>query len=301
MKFTFDFTLDHLKSIINNTDLDVWYDELLDILPKYNINTPERVAGFLAQTGHESGDFKRLEENLNYSESALNRVFSRYFKEVDAAEYAYQPEKIANYVYMDEYRSSRSKLGNIYPGDGWKFRGRGLKQLTGRSNYTRFADSVDMTPEEAADYLETKHGAVHSACWFWDKANCNSYADNLDILGMTKVINGGTIGLNDREERFKYALSLFKANKKTDNGPNYLKKKPKSDFQISRMKTLRLGSKGDEVKLLQHMLKEVFMFKVEIDGVFGKGTERALKLWQGENSLAPDGVAGPITLRKMYR
>lgn len=211
MSFKFDFTADHLSTLLGgNSDAPEWYAAMSEILPKYGIDTPERVAGFVAQCAHESANFKRLEENLNYSEQALLSVFGRYFGEApkrSAAEYARKPEMIANYVYQDEFRSS--KMGNVNEGDGWLFRGRGLKQLTGRDNYTRFGKTVGMTAEEAAEYVATKQGALESACWFWDHANCNQFADDRDIVGMSKKINGGTIGLEDRQRRWDEALALF--------------------------------------------------------------------------------------------
>ena len=160
MSFEFDFTKEHLGEIIS-ADPDDWYDALCELLPKYGITTERRVAHFLSQCAHESAGFKRLEENLNYSAKALRAVFGRYFGDApkaDADEYARNPEMIANRVYNDEYR--KYKMGNTEEGDGWRFRGRGLKQLTGRDNYTRFGASVDMTAEEAADYVATPAGAI---------------------------------------------------------------------------------------------------------------------------------------------
>lgn len=297
--FQFHFTVDHLRVLINhNPEADEWYEELCKVLPKYDITTPERVAGFIAQCAHESRDFKSLEENLNYSESALNRVFKRYFGpgKRNAAEYARNPEKIANYVYMDEYRTKKGALGNIYPGDGWKFRGKGIKQLTGRNNVENFAKSVDMTADQASEYLETKKGAVESACWFWDKANCNSYADRQDIVGMSKAINGGTIGLSDRKARWKEALRVLGSGSQPVSSSPIKEAKPgfSKPTRVSQLKTLRIGSRGDQVKMLQEELG------ISADGVFGPGTQRALKEWQRKNRLAADGIAGPKTLRKLY-
>ncbi len=144
-------TVDQLRAMIpTNKEVEEWCEELNKALPKYDITTDERIAGFVSQCAHESMDFTAMSENLNYREETLNKVFPRYFGpgKRNAAEYAKNPEKIANYVYMDEFRSS--KLGNTQPGDGWRFRGRGLKQLTGRDNYTRFAKDYGMTAEEAA-------------------------------------------------------------------------------------------------------------------------------------------------------
>ena len=127
MSFDFDFTKEHLQEIIS-VDADDWYDALCELLPKYGITSERRVAHFLSQCAHESGGFRIMEENLNYSEKALNAVFGRYFgapPKRNAAEYARKPEKIANYVYMDEFRSKGGQMGNVEEGDGWRFRGRG--------------------------------------------------------------------------------------------------------------------------------------------------------------------------------
>lgn len=282
--FTFDFTVDQVVDLLDgNRDAEMWYDAMCEILPVWDITTPERVAGFIAQCAHESGGFKRLEENLNYSADSLRRVFGRYFgpgKE-DADEYHRKPEKIANYVYMDEYRSARGALGNIYEGDGWKFRGRGLKQLTGRNNYAAFGATVDMTADEAAEYVATKKGAIDSACWFWDTNNLNNYADDKDIVGMTKRINGGTIGLDDRRRRWNHALSLFTG----ESEPEAVEETPTRELRF-----IKKGSRGPLVREVQEALG------IGADGIFGPGTERAVKSWQEENGLVADGIVGPKTL-----
>lgn len=297
MGFQFDFTRDMLRALINNnSESDAWYDELVEVLPKYDITTVERVAGFIAQCAHESGDFKSLEENLNYSEKALNSVFGRYFGpgKRNAAEYARNPEKIANYVYMDEFRSKAGQMGNTQPGDGWRFRGRGLKQLTGRNNYTAFAKSVGMTAEEASEYLETKKGAVESACWFWNTSKLNTIADKCDIVAMTKKINGGTIGLDDRKQRFEKALAVLGGKKSVSASTPTNTTSNAKPAKVNRLSTLRVGSKGPEVVELQKALG------ITADGSFGPGTASALKKWQQSNRMAADGIAGPKTLRKLY-
>jgi len=280
MSFKFDFTAFQLKILLGgNPDSNEWFEAMSKILPKYDIVTKERVAGFVAQCAHESANFKRLEENLNYSEEALLAVFGRYFGDPpkrNAAEYARNPEMIANYVYQDEFRSS--KMGNVNEGDGWLFRGRGLKQLTGRDNYARFGKTVDMSAEEAVKYVATKQGALESACWFWDTANCNKFADYKDIEGMSKRINGGTIGLEDRKRRWEQALALF-------NGES-----PEKVYE-----TVRAGSQGDTVRLVQVALG------LSADGIFGRGTESALKSWQSANDLVDDGIAGPKTIAKLLK
>ena len=287
---SFPLTKDMLRAMLNgNSESDKWYDALVEILPKYDITTPNRIAGFVAQCAHESADFKRLEENLNYSEKALKAVFGRYFgtggTKRDAAEYARNPEMIANYVYQDEYRTKRGAMGNVNDGDGWLFRGRGLKQLTGRNNYTAFGKTVGMSAEEAVDYVATEQGAVESACWFWDTAKLNKIADSGDIVKMTKKINGGTIGLEDRTQRWEEALALL--------GGEVTAPAPKASGSVDTNQVLRVGSRGDAVKAMQEAMG------ISADGIFGPGTKRAVKKWQAANGLVADGIAGPSTLGKL--
>ena len=203
---SFTFTKEQLSSVIgNNPDLDGWYEALSSVLPEYEIDSPQRVSAFIAQCTHESGGFKRLKENLNYKAESLVRVFPKYFPSLDLAkQYAHDQEKIANRVY-----GGRMGNGDESSGDGFRYCGRGLIQLTGRNNYTKFAESIGMTVEEVPSLLETFEGAVKSACWFWKTNNLNQYADAGDILTMTKRINGGTIGLEDRIKHYNHALEVF--------------------------------------------------------------------------------------------
>ena len=258
-------------------------------MPKYGITTERRVAHFLSQCAHESNNFKSLEENLNYSAKSLKAVFGRYFGPApkrDADEYHRKPEMIANYVYMDEFR--KYKMGNVNEGDGWLFRGRGLKQLTGRHNYTKFGESVDMTAEEAAAYVATEKGAVESACWFWDTNNLNDIADGDDVKRMTKKINGGSIGLDDRKKRYANAMEVLGMSAEDLGGED-------DDIQdiLDDVGVLRKGSKGPGVAIMQEALG------IGADGDFGPGTERALKKWQADNGLTADGIAGPATFAKL--
>ena len=208
MSFTFDFKKEQLKEMIpKNPYVDQWFHALSEILPEYDINTPQRVAAFLAQCAHESGGFIFLKENLNYKAASLRKVFPKYFPDdAIAAQYANKPEKIANRVY-----ANRMGNGDEASGDGWKYCGRGLIQLTGKDNYTFFAASIDVDIAEATEYLETFEGAVQSACFFWDQNNLNQWADKGDILTLTKRINGGTIGLDDRIKHYNHALHIFGA------------------------------------------------------------------------------------------
>lgn len=187
-----------IKILPLNKNVLNWYDSLVKILPDYEIDTAKRVAAFLAQTAHESQDYTRLIENLNYSAKRLMEVWPKRFPNLGIAnQYAKNPEKLGSFVYAN-------RMGNGAPetGDGYRYRGRGLIQLTGKSNYMKFAGSIGIAPEESADYLETFDGAVHSACWFWQANNLNIDADKVDIRTQTIKINGGTNGLDDRINRY---------------------------------------------------------------------------------------------------
>ena len=201
-----EITKKQLSEIIpGNQYVDHWLSALNEILPEYEINTPKRVAAFLAQCAHESGGFKFLKENLNYKAESLVKVFPKYFKTLDEAnKYAKQPQKIANKIY-----ANRMGNGDEASGDGYSYCGRGLIQLTGKNNYTIFAESLEMDVKDVPEYLETFEGAVQSACFFWETNNLNVLADKGDILNMTKKINGGTIGLEDRIKHYNHALHVF--------------------------------------------------------------------------------------------
>lgn len=208
MSFTFDFKKEHLQSLIgNNSYLDYWYNALCEILPVYEINTPERVAAWLAQCAHESGYFKFLKENLNYRAESLLKTFPKYFTTLEEAkQYEKQPEKIANRVY-----ANRMGNGDESTGDGFRYLGRGLIQLTGKNNYTIFAASINTPLDQIPEYLQTFEGAVQSACWFWEQNSLNKFADNRDIVTMSKRINGGTIGMEDRLMKYEKCLKMFGA------------------------------------------------------------------------------------------
>ena len=197
--------------VVNNPYIDYWHNALSLCLPDYDINTPNRVAAFIAQCSHESGGFKFLKENLNYRAASLRRVFPRYFPDDNTANYyASLPNKqeaIANRVY-----ANRMGNGDEASGDGWRFCGRGLIQLTGRSNYSNFAISIATPVEEIPTYLETFEGAVQSACWFWESNRLNQWADNGDIKELTRRINGGYIGLDDRIKHYNHALHVLGIN-----------------------------------------------------------------------------------------
>jgi putative chitinase len=193
------------QMIPGNPYVAQWHHALEQLLPDYEINTPQRIAAFIAQCAHESANFRILKENLNYKAESLMKVFPKYFKDLDTAKaYAHNQEKIANRVY-----GGRMGNGPEESGDGFKYCGRGLIQLTGKDNYTAFADSLEMSVDDVPAYLATFEGAAQSACWFWETNNLNQWADKGDILTLTKRINGGTIGLEDRIKHYNHALHVL--------------------------------------------------------------------------------------------
>ena len=181
-----------------------WAIPLHFVCDKYEINTPDRVAGFLAQVGHESGGLRFTVENLNYRADALTRVWPSRFPPGIAESYAMQPERIANRAYAD-----RMGNGNEASGDGWKYRGRGLIQLTGADNYADFSLSADNEALSDPDSVAEPELAALSAGWFWSRNGLNALADAKDIVGMTRRINGGTNGLDDRQMRYSRLISVL--------------------------------------------------------------------------------------------
>ncbi len=191
---------------VSTEDAEQYLGDLEQLLPKYGIAESKlRLAHFFSQVLHESGCMRFDMENLNYSAKALRAVFGKYFKTADQADkYARQPEKIANRVY-----ANRMGNGSESSGEGWKYRGRGLIQLTGKNNYQAFAkwmddDSIIDNPD-----LVASEYAVHSAVFFWDRNNLNSIADQDDVRKLTKRINGGDNGLAHRRELLNKANGLL--------------------------------------------------------------------------------------------
>lgn len=212
-----NITTEQFKSLFPRaTEPEAWAAALSAIMPRYGINTSLRIAAFLAQCGHESAGFTRLAENLNYSAQALADTWpNRYainpkakMKEPNKLALRLQrnPEAIGNNVYAD-----RMGNGPEESGDGWRYRGRGLIQLTGKDNYAAFARAVGAALEDVCANLETKTWAVESACWYWSTRGLNALADARDIIAITKRINGGTNGIDDRQARYAQALTTFTA------------------------------------------------------------------------------------------
>jgi putative chitinase len=182
-----------------------WLEPLNETFEKYDISTPKRQACFIGQCMHESGGFKFLKENLNYSASALMRTWPSRFPDMETAEkYERNPEKIANKVYG-------GRMGNTEEGDGAKYIGRGLIQLTGKENYANCGLGLGVDLLGNPDWLSNPKYAVMSAGWFWNKKNLNQYADSnpMDIETMTKRINGGSIGIADRTAKINKVFDIL--------------------------------------------------------------------------------------------
>ena len=181
--------------------------QIPEVAEKFGVNTPMRLAHFLAQTGHESGGFRITTENLNYSAKGLCGIFKKYFTELSAKEFERKPEKIANIVY-----ANRMGNGNQASGEGYKFRGRGFIQLTGKTNYQAFDKTVEDNIETNPDLVATKYPLL-SAAWFWSKNKLNETSDggatDEIVTKVTKKVNGGTIGLQDRIKHFKEYYQLL--------------------------------------------------------------------------------------------
>lgn len=202
-------TPSHLVAIMRCQDATarLWADPLNNACDRFQINTPLRIAAFLAQVGHESGRLSRVVENLNYSAEGLQKTWPSMFDAKLAAEYARKPERIANAVY-------NARMGNTGPGDGWKYRGRGLIQVTGANNYTACGKALQLDLNTHPELLERPQHAAMSAAWFWDSMNLNALADAGDIQNIGSLINTGRRGRvpNGAEERkalYQVALKVL--------------------------------------------------------------------------------------------
>ena len=179
------------------------YKKYKTLFEKYKVNTILRIVHFMAQIEHES-HLKPISENLNYSKEGLLKIFPKYFNNETSSIYSRKPEKIANKVY-----ANRMGNGDEKSGDGWKYRGRGFIQLTGKDNYKNLSKDAEIDFIKNPDLLLEEANAIIAALWFWNKNNINRFADKDDIEGVTKVINGGYNGLEDRKKLLaKYKKGL---------------------------------------------------------------------------------------------
>lgn len=248
-----------------------------EILPRFGIDSPARFAMFIAQVAHETGGFRILEENLNYSAERLLAVWPKRFPSTRVARvYAHNPEKLGNYVY------ARKSLGNLSPGDGWCYRGRGGIQITGRACYAEIAATLGRS-----DLVEKPDAVAHdpalwweTACAFWQSRKLNRWADARDIRKCTLRINGGLNGFADRQRWYAAAWEIWGEGEAL------------ADVYDP---TLELGDCGPRVEALQRRLAELRYPVGAIDGHFGKLTQAALLAFQKENDLTVDGIVGPRT------
>jgi putative chitinase len=208
---------------VKRATAEKWVDAVAAACQEFHINTPQRIAGFLSQCAHESGGFERLQENLNYSADGMAGIWPRRFAVLGpdkkpvkkdgknqpnkfALALHRKPEMIANVVY-----SGRMGNGPTESGEGWLYRGRGLKQLTGKDNHRACSAGLGVDLVSNPDLLLEPVYAARSAAWFWATNKCNVFADAGDIEGLTKKINGGLIGIDDRKKRYASAVSSLSA------------------------------------------------------------------------------------------
>lgn len=192
------------KVFPNNKNTQTLADILNKYMPKYNINTKDRIDGFLAECGHESNGFTVFVENLNYSADGLVKIFPKYFDAITAKRYARQPEKIANKVY-----ANRLGNGSEISGDGWLYRGRGCIQITGKSQYQAYSIAIGKTLSETVAFISTIEGAIASGLWWWFHNGLNDIADKKDIVAMTKRVNGGLNGIVERQELYSLCVKVI--------------------------------------------------------------------------------------------
>ena len=198
--------LQHACPTTSHQTLSMFVDPLNTVAQHYDIlANNKREAAFIAQLAHESSFFTAVQENLNYKATGLLKTFKKYFATLDIAnQYAHQPEKIANRVY-----ANRMGNGDEDSGDGWKFHGRGLIQITGHDNYAKYATDTGKILDDVPAYMQTAAGATSSAGWFWDVNKLNAYCDNDNFVGLTKRINGGTFGIDDRKKLYLLLLGAL--------------------------------------------------------------------------------------------
>lgn len=285
-----NLTVQQLSRILpKNKEVAAWHKALVAILPQFQINTVERVAAFLAQCAHESSDFTVLEENLNYSAKRLTQVWPKRFPPSIANQVAGNPRRIAEIAYGN-------RMGNNQPNDGYLFRGQGIIQLTGRDNFTRWGQSLNLTAEQAVERIKTKQGAVEAAAWFWKTNNLNRWVDTKDFDGLSDSINigkkttkiGDAHGYADRLDRYRDYVAILSGRAAAPPTPTPKPvvaptpvTPPKAPVVGAR--PLRKGARGKIVEQVQTALG------IDADGAFGPKTEEAVTAWQQSQGLDATG------------
>jgi len=297
-----------LKKVINrNPDYEEWARLLTESLSANDITDHDEVLAFIAQCAHESNQFRALEENLNYSKTALKRVFKKYFSADEYEEFARNPERIANRVYAN-------RLGNgpESSGDGWKFRGHGVIQLTGRSNITKFGKSVGKSPDETLAFLETKEGALAGAVWFWKENKLSRYVDNFESL--TRKINGGLNGYDDRLSYLKKAQDAFPStfwmeieepeDPKDVMVSRIIKDEETKTYRVTIFDAkpkIRLFHKGENVSIFKRILR-FLGFDIDTDNdLYDKKTFNAVRDIQKKDNKLMTGIMDENTWSTVKR
>jgi putative chitinase len=203
--FECDFSEEKLISLLPNAkNHKKWFNELKTLLPQFEINTTKRLAAFISQTSYESIGYTVFKENLNYNANTLLTIWNNKFTPESAQAYSRKQEAIANRVY-----ANRMGNGNEESGDGWKYRGRGLIQITGKDAYNKFASYIGMDLDDTIDYLETTHGVIHVSCWLWKNMNLNDFVDANDMVSLIQRLTHGLIDVDKRIEEYNKMINII--------------------------------------------------------------------------------------------
>jgi putative chitinase len=272
-------TMQQILAIMPNaaSRISLWTDPLNAAMVECDATTPLRQAYFLAITARETGELSRLDENLNYSAERMMQVWPSIGPEL-ATRLAHNPEALANYIYADANRPPGYRMGNTRPGDGWKYRGMGIPQLTGHDLIEAVLKKLGRPPGDTA-YLLTPEGACRGMAVYWRDRGLNAYADADNAEGFHRAVNGGMIG-------FDAFMRYLAAAKKALQGP--IAAPPDAGS------LLLPGAHGERVTALQARLNERHT-PLLISGEFDRTTELAVRLFQAQNGLDPDGKVGPAT------
>lgn len=276
----------YIKAIV-----DSWAE-----LERYEINTPLRLGHFFGQGLVETGWLKYTEEGFNYSADGLIKTFRIYRRNPELArQHARRPQLIANTVY-----GGRADLGNTEEGDGWKFRGRGFIQLTGRDNYTRYGEAAGIDLANDPDIIKRDLGkSIQVAAAFWKTNSLNTYADQNDAVKVSRGVNRGNPNDTNAANHEDLRILWTETSLGITQAPETVA--PEAAPTTPSLKPLQVGSKGDRVRAMQEDLNALGISTNGIDGAFGQGTRRAVVAFQQENGLPVTGIADAATLTAIDR